>query len=164
MGASRRWSFQNFPICEDGRIKHLNDSGSAAFLSPDRLNGFRMKLLGNILLSLVLLVLPQPFSASGATGSTNPASMAAKSCCRPAPKVCCQASCCVQSPARPGASLPTEAPSNSAASLFSPAALLHALWRLPAPPDRDLPARAPDISGAIASGVPLFLRHAALLI
>ena len=126
-----------------------------------------MKLFGNLLLSLLLLALPSLSSVSVATGEPEWAPADAHSCCRPLRSHRCRATCCVEAPANPGggsasASLP--APSTSSHSLVSPAALLPALWSLPAAPARMMTGAFPRSAGDSPPRLPIFLRHAALLI
>ncbi len=144
--------------------KHLKAGGGGASLIPDR-SHIPMTLLGNILLSLVLLVLPLSSPVSGPTNGFSPGSSADQSCCRPARKSCCHASCCVPTPARSSTAHPSGAlPSVPPQLLISPAALLHTLWRLPTPSAPASFAGSHRSGGEPPPGMPIILRHAALLI
>ena len=122
-----------------------------------------MKQTCALLMSLVLLMAQFVFAAPACGAEAGPAFRAAKhSCCAPA-KLACNAACCVAS----HSSVPRDA---SAPSPLAPrashfvAALLVALWTLPAPAEIPASVSASSDDAASAPAVPLFLRHGALLI
>ena len=127
-----------------------------------------MKQTCALLLSLVLLMAQFALATPACATETMPtARTAGHSCCAPAQpvKVACNAPCCVTSPSGPRDTTAPGAPvSASARSLHFVAALLVALWTLPAPADLPASLSASSTDVASAPPVPLFLRHGALLI
>lgn len=149
--------------------KYLNSTDwRASFVGESLVAvGVLMKIFGNCVLSLLLCLLPLSFTPSGGFGAPegSSSSFAAHSCCRPAPKACCHSECCVKAPERTNApALPGQSPSATHPSPISPVALLHALWRMPAPPARVAATGSPEVIAGTSPGLPLFLRHASLLI
>ena len=130
-----------------------------------------MKQTCALMLSLVLLMAQFAFAASpcGAEGSVTvtPARSAGHSCCAPAQPVrmACNAPCCVASnaPSDQGSAPAAPVPTPTRSMPFV-AALLAALWMLPAPADLPASISAPSAGAVSAPPVPLFLRHGALLI
>lgn len=128
-----------------------------------------MKLLGNCILSLLLLAMPlwlsPNASVSGSGWTTATADSEKGACCRPATPIRCRAHCCVSAPENPAPGVPLKAaPASSEGKAPSPSALLVALWQIPTAPSQIPPGSSPAIAGALAPRVPLFLRHATLLI
>ncbi len=130
-----------------------------------------MKQTCALMLSLVLLMAQFAFAASpcGAEGTptVTPARSAGHSCCAPAQPVpmACNAPCCVarNAPSDQGSAPAAPVPSSTRSLPFA-AALLAALWKLPAPADLPASLSAPSAGAISAPPVPLYLRHGALLI
>ena len=128
-----------------------------------------MKLLGNCILSLLLLAMPlwisPSASVSGSAWANANADSEKDSCCRPATAHRCRAHCCVSAPESPTPRVPLKAaPVAPEGKAPSPSALLVALWQIPAAPLQISSGASPAIAGAVTPRVPLFLRHATLLI
>ncbi|MBL9172378.1 MAG: hypothetical protein JNL10_02485 [Verrucomicrobiales bacterium] len=128
-----------------------------------------MKLLGNCILSLLLLAMPlwlsPTASMSGSGWTTSNADSGSGACCRPAATNRCRAHCCVSAPESPSPRVPLQAtPVAPEGKAPSTSALLFALWQLPAAPSRTSSGPPPAMAGAMAPRIPLFLRHATLLI
>ncbi|HAB15378.1 MAG TPA: hypothetical protein PLX89_09140 [Verrucomicrobiota bacterium] len=92
------------------------------------------------------------------------ASPAGHNCCPPAVAVHCSAKCCVASPAMPAhSSSPISIPGAARPSLEIPALLL-TRWAPPTPTLQSRLGVPETLSVAETLAVPLFLRHAAILI
>lgn len=122
-----------------------------------------MKFWSAIWLSLVLVFAP---ALVGAKGAASESARETATCCPPQKAVHCPASCCQISDA-PSAPEPVSVPAAPVQSrtLLDCSAFLSVLWVLPLwQPDVAGPAALAETPTLPLTSVPLFLRHAALLI
>lgn len=121
-----------------------------------------MKTTGALLLSLLLLV--TQWAAVRPVGANPVARGPAHSCCPPAEAIHCTAQCCFTAGSAAAPAQPTPAPPTSLRLVPELAAWQTLLWTLPTP-DTSTDAFPPsDAPIASLPGLPLFLRHATLLI
>ncbi len=121
-----------------------------------------MKIGGTLLLSLLLLV--TQWAAARPVGAGTVTRGQVHSCCPPAEAIHCTAQCCFTagSPAAP--SQPAPAPPTSVRLALDMAAWQTPLWTLPDPGASAAPLHNSGSPITSLPGLPLFLRHATLLI
>jgi len=123
-----------------------------------------MKPYGAMLLSVLLLVVQFMGAPSLLAGVSIPAK--STPCCPPSEAVHCSAKCCLTPANSAGHPInPAPVPVNPVRLGLELPALVSSLWALPLPDLRSaFPAAEPGHSTASIGDVPLFLRHAALLL